>query len=149
MKSLRLAQSQKSKSITIGDDTVYIIEGILDSEVRKDGQYFLIKWESYKNPTWEKELVVPKFFREHFINTGTKKVPLPRVKSSKMIGSTVHHKLVYENDLSLEEWIPLPNFTDLGDTISLSCRTEKDKDKRIHRLSGGTYFNYCDTNLIL
>ena len=35
---------------------------------------------------------------EHFDLTGEKKLPLPRVKSTRKIGSTVQHRLVYEDD---------------------------------------------------
>ena len=77
--------------------------------------------------------IIPKFIIEHFDRTGDKKLPLPRVKSTRKIGSTVHHRLVYEDDPTLDQWVPLANYTDLGDTVSLSCKTEKDKDKRSHR----------------
>ena len=62
-----LTSSRNQKTITIGDDTVFVIEGcqiniketqyhyffgILDSELRQDGRYLLIKWESYGISTW-------------------------------------------------------------------------------------------------
>ena len=65
--SLKLLTSRNKKTVTIGDDTVFVIEGgqinikvthyhyflgILDSEHRKDGRYLLIKWESYGISTW-------------------------------------------------------------------------------------------------
>ena len=81
----------------------------------------------------EKIDIIPPFIIEHFDQTGEKKLPLPRVKSTRKIGTTVHHRLVYEADPTLDQWVPLENFTDLGDTVSLSCNTEKDRDKRIHR----------------
>ena len=81
----------------------------------------------------EKVDIIPKFVIEHFDRTGDKKLPLPRVKSTRKSGSTVHDRLVYEDDPTLDQWVPLNNYTDLGDTVSLSCKTEKDKDKRSHR----------------
>ena len=71
---------------------------------------------------------------KHFDKTGHKKIPLPRVKKTKRVGKTVLHQLVYDDDPSLDIWIPLSDYTDLGDTVSLSCNTEKDKDQRTHRL---------------
>ena len=76
---------------------------------------------------------MPKFVIEHFDKTGERNLPLPRVKSTRKIGSTTQHMLVYEDDPSLNCWVPLANYTDLGDTVSLSCKTEKDKDTRTHR----------------
>ena len=81
----------------------------------------------------EHESIIPVFIREHFDKTGERKLPLPRVKSIRKVGTTVQHMLVYEDDPSLTQWVPLSNFTDLGDTVSLSCKTEKDRDKRTHR----------------
>ena len=69
----------------------------------------------------------------HYDQTGENNLPLPRVQKTKKIGNTVQHKLVYEDNPSLDVWVPLSEYTDLGDTVSLSCRTEKDKDKRTHR----------------
>ena len=80
----------------------------------------------------ERKGIIPSFIIEHFERTGEKKLPLPRVKSTKQIGNMVHHELVYEDDESLSYWVPLENYTDLGDTVSLSCRTEKDRDKRYY-----------------
>ena len=60
-------------------------------------------------------------------------LPLPRVQKTKNVGNTVQHRLVYDNDPTLDVWVPLSEYTDLGDTVSLSCKTEKDKDKRTHR----------------
>ena len=85
----------------------------------------------------EKADILPTFVIEHFDLTGEKKLPLPRVLSTRKIGSTVHHRLVYEDDPTLDRWVPLANYTDLGDTVSLSCKTEKDRDKRSHRC------NFC------
>lgn len=70
---------------------------------------------------------------EHYDRTGEKNLPLPRVKATRKVGTTVQHMLVYEDDPTLTQWVPLSNFTDLGDTVSLSCKTEKDRDKRSHR----------------
>ena len=62
-----LNNSRNQKSATIGDDSVFVIEGsshnikvyilrvfigVLDSENRCDGRYLLIKWESYGVSTW-------------------------------------------------------------------------------------------------
>ena len=77
--------------------------------------------------------IIPSFIIEHFDRTGDLKLPLPRVKSTRKIGTTVQHMLVYEDDPSLDQWVPLSNYTDLGDTVSLSCNTAKDRDKRTHR----------------
>ena len=76
-----MTKSNNQKTTTIGDDTIFNIEGVLDSEL------------VYEND----------------------------------------HKLVYENDPTLDIWVPLSDYTDLGDTVSLSCKTEKDKDRRTHR----------------
>ena len=52
-KSLKLlTKSNNQKTTTIGDDTVFIIEGVLDSENRTDGRYLHVKWESYSITTW-------------------------------------------------------------------------------------------------
>ena len=119
--------------------------------MRAEGRFLLIQWESYKLQTWyliskEKGLlfciylchrenanIIPSFIVDHYDRTGEKKLPLPRVKSTRKIGTTVQHMLVYEDDPSLDQWVPLSNYTDLGDTVSLSCKTEKDRDKRTHR----------------
>ena len=77
--------------------------------------------------------IIPPFIVDHYLKTGDRKLPLPRVKSTKKVGTTVQHMLVYEDDPSLNQWVPLSNYADLGDTVSLSCKTEKDRDKRSHR----------------
>lgn len=81
----------------------------------------------------EKVDIIPSFIVNHYDKTGENKLPLPRVQKTKKVGNTVQHKLVYENNPNLDVWVPLSEYTDLGDTVSLSCRTEKDKDKRTHR----------------
>ena len=87
----------------------------------------------------EESGIIPKFIVDHYEKTGLSKIPIPRVKSSRKVGSTVQHFLVYEDDPSLDTWVPLSNFTDVGDTVSQSCRTEKDKDKRTHRHTCGIF----------
>ena len=70
---------------------------------------------------------------KHFDQTGEDNLPFPKVSKTKKIGNTVLHHLVYDDDPSLDVWVPLSEFTDLGDTVSLSCKTEKDRDTRVHR----------------
>ena len=77
--------------------------------------------------------IIPPFFVEQYDRTGERKLPLPRVKKTRKLGTTVQHMLVYEDDPTLDRWVPLSEYTDLGDTVSLSCNTEKDSDKRTHR----------------
>ena len=55
----KLRATKTGKSKTIGNDTVYIIEGVLDSKTETDGRYFLIKWESYSVHTW---FVIHKYY---------------------------------------------------------------------------------------
>ena len=81
----------------------------------------------------EKVDIIPAFIVNHYDLTGDRKLPLPRVQKTKKVGNTVQHKLVYENDPTLDIWVTLSDYTDLGDTVSLSCKTEKDKDRRTHR----------------
>ena len=81
----------------------------------------------------EPESILPKFIVDHFNKTGFNNIPLPRVKQTTKIGSVIHHQLVYSDDPSLDQWVPLANYTDLGDTEDISCNTSKDKDKRTHR----------------
>ena len=82
--------------------------------------------------------VIPSFIVGHYDRTGDQKLPLPRVQKTKKVGNTVQHKLVYDDDPTLDVWVPLSEYTDLGDTVSLSCKTEKDKDKRTHRYGVNT-----------
>ena len=96
----------------------------------------------------EKSSIIPPFIVLHFDSTGSKKLPLPCIKSTIKIGNTVQHMLVYEDNPSLNQWVPLSNYADLGDTVSLSCKTEKDRDKRTHRLNiQPDYAKLCSTQV--
>ena len=55
----------------------------------------------------------------HYDRTGDQKLPLPRVQKTKKVGNTVQHKLVYDDDPTLDVWVPLSEYTDL--TLCLSA----------------------------
>ena len=65
-----------------------------------------IKWEDYEDSTWEPSTNIPKFIRDYYESTGNGKVPTPRVKEVKKVGSVSQYELVWSNDTDLPFWDP-------------------------------------------
>jgi hypothetical protein len=132
----------KKNSSNINEDTVLIIEAITGC---KDGM-MTVKFEGYERESRLSADLVPKVFTDPFLATGQSKIQAPRIRQSRRVGSVVEHELVFDGDDFLPVWTPSEFFTDLGDTEDMSCRTAKDRDKRISRHSCGIFIGKLDGN---
>ena len=102
-----------------------------------------IKWEGYEETTWEPSQNIPSFIRAYYDEKGEGKVPTPKVKEVKKIGSVSYYELVWSEDASLPVWDPLKHALIDMDVVEVSedrhCNTRKDRDKRLNRHTCGIF----------
>ena len=116
--------------------------GILDKKSSKGQDIYQIKWENYKDPTWEPRSNIPEFLINYYEKTGRSTIPAARIKHTKVVGGSRFHLLVWDDasgEMNWEEDDALEVF-DSEETEVYSCNTKKDKDKRICRHSFGVLF---------
>ena len=119
--------------------------------------YYQVKWENYKEKTWEPQKNIPQFIIDYFERTGNNNIPQARIKNTKVIGKLMmkrnqlckllskggskYHLLVWDDKECEMFWEEEPAMH-LDSLISetYTCNTQKDKDKRICRHTFGVIF---------
>ena len=94
----KLNCEQQKKTAELERDSIFVIEKIIGKKIENDSVKYHIKWENYKETTWEPEGNIPLIFRNYYNKTGNEKIPQPRIKHTKKIGSKVYHLLSWENE---------------------------------------------------
>ena len=111
---LRSYRKKTSSVNNLPQDNVYILETILDCEMRKkqDGEirYFKIKWVGFPlaEASWEPEDTIPKFIRDFYEDKSHfgKNLPNPVVKNSKQVGGTKYHLLSWQKESESKSGFP-------------------------------------------
>ena len=136
-------------------DTLFVIEEINGKKNMEKDTFYKIKWEGYKQETWEPSKNIPVFIKNFYERTGRSKIPSPYVKHTKQIGTmsinliTIRflsaigtaklHLLFWEDKEGVHDvyWEMEEAFSVDGEIPVFSCNTQKDKDKRKCRHSFG------------
>jgi hypothetical protein len=137
--ALRGHRNHTAVSAEAGQDTMYVVESILD--ISEDQKKFKIKWVGFPEEfaTWEDKDTVPKFILKYYLdnplNLG-KTLPNPTIKATKVIGDSEIYLLSWDGEES-RQWLHEDFFKildDFGDVMSAavetSCKTRKSRDKR-------------------
>ena len=134
---LRKHRKDNAASDKAPDDKVYIIESILEIT----GDKYLVKWSGFEESaaTWEPATNVPRFIQEYYKKDEKRlkqKLPNPKIKNTKKVGSTKMHFLSWEGEKG-GQWLG-EDFFDIIDgngevmktTLEEVCNTRKSRDKR-------------------
>ena len=93
-----LNKEQKKRTSELERDSIFVIEKILEKK-KVNGKFkYKIKWENYKETTWEPQDNIPEVFRNYYERTGNERIPEPRIKHSKKVGSTTYHLLSWDRE---------------------------------------------------
>ena len=130
--SLEELNRQQKLRNNLETDKLFVVEGI--TEIKLDD--VLVKWEGYKNPTWEPMSNMPSFIRKFVSSHGCGKVPDPIIKHEKVIDGNKHVMLEWTTDAGDKDvlWHAVEK-TDEEEVFK--CDTKKDKDTRLCRHSFG------------
>ena len=127
----KLNKQQRMRS-ELDVDMLFIVESILD----KSGEEILVKWENYKQPTWEPLSSMPAFIKSYVENNGCGNIPDPIIKHVKTVDGNKHVMLEWTDNAGDKDvmWqkMTVSEFED-----EFKCDTKKDKDKRLCRHSFG------------
>ena len=82
----KVKETQKNYKEQDFSDNVYVVEEIKDTKVESGVELFLIKWEGYKENTWEPASNIPEFMRNYYKKTGNGTIPAPRVAGVRKKG---------------------------------------------------------------
>ena len=143
--TLRDHNTATAKSLDAQQDNIFVIETILDVEIKAEVKNFRVKWLNFpeNEATWEPEESIPKFIQLYFNEKSRygKPLPNPKLKRVKRAGTDVYHLLTWEGDSSAGEWLHDDFFKLLGDDGEIfstneddqTCNTRKSRDKvRLH-----------------
>ena len=86
-----LNREQKKRVTDLERDSIFVIEKILGKKNKGTDTKYHIKWENYKETTWEPEDNIPLVFRNFYNKTGKQLIPQPCIKHSKKIGAQTYH----------------------------------------------------------
>ena len=148
VKTRKLLQNCKDKTVEMNVDDVFIIESIYDViEDAKGSKMYKVKWFGYPEEacTLEPPENIPEFIKDYYTDKEKfmKKLPNPKIRTSKKLSDgTTYHYLTWEGE-SGGHWLP-ENFFKLADgdeeedfnminLPKLTCGTRKSRDKRICR----------------
>ena len=120
-------------------DSIFVIEKILGKK-KVDGKIkYHIKWENYKQTTWEIESNIPEIFRNYYDKTGNEDIPEPGIKHTKKIGSTMYHLLSWDKETiywEKESAFSLNGVESSLDMEGFNCQTQKVKtNKKIRQFA--------------
>ena len=93
--SLEKLNKQHKLSSNLEPDMLFIIEAILEVK----GDSVLVKWEGYKESTWEPLSNMPEFVVQFVEQNGCGKIPEPVVKHEKVIDGNKHILLEWKNNV--------------------------------------------------
>ena len=124
--SLEKLNKQHKLSSNLEPDMLFIIEAILEVK----GDSVLVKWEGYKESTWEPLSNMPEFVVQFVEQNGCGKIPEPVVKHEKVIDGNKHILLEWKNDVGDKDVLWQKEKIDESEDV-FKCDTKKDKDKRV------------------
>ena len=124
--------------------TYFLFTEILGSRKAGKVKEYHIKWESYKETTWEPEKNIPSYIRSYYDRTGNSRIPVPKVKEARRAGTTVQYELVWTEDNSLPDWDPEKHVLLEPEPVPATqerrkCNTRKDRDRRQNRHTCGIF----------
>ena len=55
--------------------------------MKQEKVFYEVKWENYKETTWEPKENIPDFIVNYYEKTGNKNIPAARIKNTKIVGN--------------------------------------------------------------
>ena len=86
------------------------------------------KWENYNETTLEPQENIPKIFTNYYDRTGNEKIPEPRIKHTKKVGSTKYHLLCWDSDnvyWEKDKAFSLEGQETVNEAEGFKCQTQK------------------------